>query len=80
MPTSASIGAPSSLDQGRRTGLLRVQPCGADDGLDQVLQITDQHQKAAVSGQSDFFGLATDAGDSAATAPLIVDYATGVRE
>ena len=46
--------------------------------LDQVLQITDQHQKAAVSGQSDFFGLATEAVDEAA--PLNVDYATGVRE
>ena len=46
--------------------------------LDQVLQITDQHQKAAVSGQSDFFGLATEALDEAA--PLNVDYASGVRE
>jgi DNA polymerase-3 subunit alpha len=46
--------------------------------LDQVLQITDQHQKAAVSGQSDFFGLATEAVDE--VAPLNVDYATGVRE
>ena len=46
--------------------------------LDQVLQITDQHQKAAVSGQSDFFGLATEAVDE--VAPLNVDYASGVRE
>ena len=46
--------------------------------LDQVLQITDQHQKAAVSGQSDFFGLATEAVDE--IAPLNVDYAAGVRE
>ena len=46
--------------------------------LEQVLQITDQHQKAAVSGQSDFFGLATEAIDE--VAPLNVDYAAGVRE
>jgi len=46
--------------------------------LDQVLQITDQHLKATVSGQSDFFGLATDA---AAAVPAF-DYAqfAAVRE
>ncbi|MGE0860309.1 MAG: DNA polymerase III subunit alpha, partial [Gammaproteobacteria bacterium] len=46
--------------------------------LDQVLQITDQHQKASVSGQSDFFGLATEAAD--APPPLEIAYATGVAE
>ena len=46
--------------------------------LDQILQITDQHQQAAVSGQSDFFGLATEPTDQAAA--LNIDYARGVRE
>ena len=46
--------------------------------LEQVLQITEQHQKAAVSGQSDFFGLATEAVNE--VAPLNIDYASGVRE
>ena len=43
--------------------------------LDRVLQISDQHLKAAASGQSDFFGLATEPADDSGGAALCVDYA-----
>lgn len=51
-------------------GLTRPVMIGA---LDQVLQITDQHLRAAASGQSDFFGLETGSGGDGAA--LCVDYA-----
>ncbi len=48
--------------------------------LDQVMQITDQHLRAAHSGQTDFFGLA--AGAAATSETLVLDLTTlsGVRE
>ncbi len=48
--------------------------------LDHVLQITDQHVKAEVSGQSDFFGLATTPDSASETAVLDLEALTEVRE
>ncbi len=48
--------------------------------VDRVLQITEQHMKATVSGQSDFFGLATTTGDEGAPYSSDLQYASGVRE
>ncbi|MEQ8495501.1 MAG: DNA polymerase III subunit alpha, partial [Gammaproteobacteria bacterium] len=48
--------------------------------LDHVLQITDQHVRAAVSGQSDFFGLATTPETATTTVVLDLEALTEVRE
>ena len=48
--------------------------------VDRVMQITEQHFKAAVSGQSDFFGLETDDSEQAVEQKLNPDEAAHVRE
>lgn len=48
--------------------------------LDHVLQVTEQHVKAEVSGQSDFFGLATNAEATEHDQAIDIDAMTEVRD
>jgi len=62
-----------------------LDACGATRpmliaALDRVLQMTEQHVKAEVSGQSDFFGLATTSDVPDAVVALDLSSLTDVRE
>ena len=48
--------------------------------VDKVLQITEQHFRAAVSGQSDFFGLEADSSTQAVELNTNLNHAANVRE